>query len=133
MFKIRQYKVVFSLLLKFGQLIWLFSNNLFVNYKSGPKSKKQVRKYCRKEEKLLKRSNFSSFPQFFNISLTSGVIFLCEMWLFELFPQFCKSNMSRYGCFEGFQRVPSTVFLILLRLKSLKMKVSTRQKMRKLL
>ena len=30
-------------------------------------------KYCRKEEKLLLRSNFSSFPQYFNISLTSKV------------------------------------------------------------
>ena len=33
----------------------------------------QVTKSCGKEEKLLLRSNFSSFPQYFNMSLTSGV------------------------------------------------------------
>ena len=34
---------------------------------------------------------------------------VCEMWLFNLFFfQFCKSDMSRYGYLELFQRVPWT-------------------------
>ena len=34
---------------------------------------------------------------------------ICEMWLFDLyFPQLCESDMSKYGCLEVFQRVPST-------------------------
>ena len=35
-------------------------------------------------------------------------MFICEVWLFDwYFPQFCKSDMSKYGYLEGFQRVPS--------------------------
>ena len=121
------------------------------------------KKYCGKEEKLLLRSNFSSFPQYFQyisnfmspityifvkcsytnyfflssanlicrstdiskyfreflgirdnesrlymyISLQeSNCILFCEMWLLDLFfPQFCKSDISRYGYLEVFQRV----------------------------
>ena len=34
---------------------------------------------------------------------------ICEIWLFDLyFPQFCKSDMSKYGYHEVFQRVPSS-------------------------
>ena len=40
----------------------------------------QVTKYCGKEEKLLLRSNFSSFPEYFNISLTSGVNLHIHLW-----------------------------------------------------
>ena len=36
-------------------------------------------------------------------------MFICEIWLFDLyFPQFCKTDMSKYGYLEAFQRVPST-------------------------
>ena len=36
-------------------------------------------------------------------------MFICEVWLFDwYFPQFCKSDMSKYGYLEVFQRVPST-------------------------
>ena len=36
-------------------------------------------------------------------------MFICENWLFDwYFPQFCKSDMSKYGYLEVFQRVPST-------------------------
>ena len=36
-------------------------------------------------------------------------MFICEIWLFDwYFPQFCKSDMSKYGYLEVFQRVPST-------------------------
>ena len=36
-------------------------------------------------------------------------MFVCEIWLFDwYFPQFCTSNMSKYGYLEVFQRVPST-------------------------
>ena len=40
----------------------------------------------------------------------SNCILICEIWLFDLsfFPQFCKSDMSRYGYLEVFQRVPWT-------------------------
>ena len=35
-------------------------------------------------------------------------MFICEIWLFHwYFPQFCKSDMSKYGYLEMFQRVPS--------------------------
>ena len=33
-------------------------------------------------------------------------MFICEVWMFDLFfPQFCKSNMLKYGCLEVFQKV----------------------------
>ena len=36
-------------------------------------------------------------------------MFICKIWLFVwYFPQFCKSDMSKYGYLEVFQRVPST-------------------------
>ena len=36
-------------------------------------------------------------------------MFICEIWLFDwYFPQFSKSDMSKYGYLEVFQRVPST-------------------------
>ena len=36
-------------------------------------------------------------------------MFICEIWLFDwYFPQFCKSDMSKYGYLEVFQRVPLT-------------------------
>ena len=35
-------------------------------------------------------------------------MFICEIWLFDwYFPPFCKSDMSKYGYIEVFQRVPS--------------------------
>ena len=41
--------------------------------------------------------------------MESSYIFICESWLFDLyFPQFYKSDMSKYGYLEVFQRVPST-------------------------
>ena len=45
------------------------------------------KKYFGKEEKLLLRSNFSSFPHIFSISQTSGVKLhiIFEMWQFNLF------------------------------------------------
>ena len=34
---------------------------------------------------------------------------ICETWLFDwYFPRFCKSDMSKYGYLEMFQRVLST-------------------------
>ena len=55
-----------------------FKLPLISKWKSGPyfnmKLWQQVTKYCGKEEKLLLRSNFSSFPHYFiYIFLTSGV------------------------------------------------------------
>ena len=36
-------------------------------------------------------------------------MFICEIWLLDgYFPQFCTSDMSKYGYLEVFQRVPST-------------------------
>ena len=36
-------------------------------------------------------------------------MFICEIWLFVwYFPQFYRSDMSKYGYLEVFQRVPST-------------------------
>ena len=58
---------------------------------------------------MLKKTSFS-FSTIFSIKFLlqeSNYIFICEMWLFDLFiPQFCKSDMSRYSYPEVFQRVP---------------------------
>ena len=36
-------------------------------------------------------------------------MFICEIWSFDwYFPQFCISDMSKYGYLEVFQRVSST-------------------------
>ena len=36
-------------------------------------------------------------------------MFICEICLFDWYiPQFCQSDMSKYGYLEVFQRVPST-------------------------
>ena len=53
---------------------------------------------------------FLIFSKIFSVYLyfqKSNSIFICVMWLFELFfPQVCNSGMSRYGYLEVFQRVP---------------------------
>ena len=76
----------------------------------------QATKYCGKEEKLLLRSNFSSFPQYFQYISNLGVKLHihsvkggCSI---NCFPQFRKSDMSKYGYLEVFHGVPwsSTVF-----------------------
>ena len=64
------------------------------------------KKYCGKEEKLFLRSNFSSFPQYFQYISnfkSPNYIYIYKMWLFELFyPQFCESDMLRYRYLEVF-------------------------------
>ena len=70
---------------------------------------KGKKKCCGKEEKLLLRSNFAAFPQYFQYisNQESNYTYICQLWLFELFfPQLCKSDMSRYGYLEVFRRVP---------------------------
>ena len=66
--------------------------------------------YYGKEEKLLLRSTFSSFPQYFQytfIYISRVQLYICEIWLCELFfLQFCTSGMLRNGYLEVFQRVP---------------------------
>ena len=66
----------------------------------------QATKYCGKEEKLLLRSNFSSFPLYFQYISNLGVKFHnhsvkggCSI---NCFPQFRKSDMSKYGYLEVF-------------------------------
>ena len=81
----------------------------------------QAKKHCGKEEKLSFRSNFSSFPQYFRYICNLGV----KLYIHSVkcgcsincFPQFRKSDMSKYGYLEVFHRVPwiskkrgSTVF-----------------------
>ena len=48
------------------------------------------------------------FRNIFNISPQKSVyVFICEMWLFDLFfLQFCKCDISRYEYIKVFQRVP---------------------------
>ena len=65
-----------------------------------------------------KRRNCSSgtiyplFHNIFNIYFLlneSNYMFICEIWLFHwYFPQFCKSDLSKYGFLEVFQRFPLT-------------------------
>ena len=57
-------------------------------------------------------SNFSPFPQYFQyiflikgVKLQSFVNFGCSNCFF--FPQYYKSDMSKYGYLEVFKRVPS--------------------------
>ena len=71
------------------------------------------KKYCGKGEKLLLRSNFSSFPQYFQYisNFKSPITHILHIYLLNVviklvFPQFCKSDMSKYGYLEVFQRVP---------------------------
>ena len=46
--------------------MWMLPLYLHVNQKSDYDDDYEITKYCRKEEKLLlRRSNFSSFPQYF--------------------------------------------------------------------
>ena len=86
----------------------------------------QARKYCGKEEKLLPRCNFSSFPQYreqfllfstiFSVyllgvklyihSVKGGCLINCFPCSINCFPQFCKSDMSKYGYLEVFHTVP---------------------------
>ena len=77
--------------------------------------KQLVTKYCRKEEKLLLRSSFSSYTQYFqyisNIRSQITCSFVkCGCW--TIFSQFCKSDMSRYGYHEELER-ESTVIILL--------------------
>ena len=87
---------------------------LISKWKSGPcyniEIYQQATKYCGKEEKLLLRSNFSSFPQYFQYISNLGVKLHihsvkggCSI---NCFPQFRKSDMSKYGYLEVFHRVP---------------------------
>ena len=65
--------------------------------------KQQVTKYCRIDEKLLQNSLFHNFFLIYIQFQESNYIFICEMRLFDLvFPQICKSDMSRYGYLEVF-------------------------------
>ena len=68
------------------------------------------KKYCGKEEKLLLKSNLSSFPQYFQyISIFRSQIAYsfvkcgCSIYCF---PHFCNSDILRHGYLEVFQRVP---------------------------
>ena len=66
------------------------------------------KKYYGKEKKLLGAIS-PLFHNIFNISLTSRVqlhIYLLNVVNRISFPQFCKSDMSKYGYLEVFQRVP---------------------------
>ena len=54
-------------------------------------------------------SNFSPFPKYFQyISNFRSQItyFIREIWIFDFFPQFYKSDMSKYGYLEVFQESP---------------------------
>ena len=65
-----------------------------------------------KRGEIAPKEQFLLFSTIFSIYLKlqgSDYIFICEMWLFNLFvPQFCKSDMSRYGYLEVFKRVAWT-------------------------
>ena len=56
-------------------------------------------------------SNFSPFPQYFLyifLIKDSNYIVICKIWLFKLFfPQYYKSDRSKYGYLEVFRMVLS--------------------------
>ena len=66
----------------------------------------QATKYWGKEEKLQLRSNFSSFPQYFqyisNLGVKIKINFVKGGCWINCFPQFRKSDMSKYGYLEVF-------------------------------
>ena len=88
----------------------LISNNRISKWNSGPcfdiKIYQQATKYCGKEEKLLLRSNLSSFPQYFQYISNLGV----KLHIYSVkggcsincFPQFRKSDLSKYGYLKSF-------------------------------
>ena len=64
-----------------------------------------------KEEKLLLRSNFSSFPHYFQYisNFKSQITYTFVKWGCSInffFPKFCKSDMSRYGYLENISESP---------------------------
>ena len=64
----------------------------------------------RQQNIVKKRSNFSSFPQYFQYISNLGVKLKIHSvkggcWI-NCFPQFRKSDMSKYGYLEVFRRVP---------------------------
>ena len=81
-----------------AKILFLFLHGNLTTYK----------KYCGKEEKWLLRSRFSSFPQYFqyiaNFRSQNTYSFVKCGCLVYYFPQFRKSDMSRYGYLEVFQR-----------------------------
>ena len=58
----------------------------------------------------MRNSNFSSFPQYFlsvsNLEVKLNIHFVKGGCSINCFPQFCKSDMSKYGYPEVFHRVP---------------------------
>ena len=69
----------------------------------------QVTRYCGKEEKLLLKSNFSSFLQYFKY--ISNFSIQITYWLVKCgcsihFSSICKCDMSRYWYIEVFQKIP---------------------------
>ena len=97
------------------QLTLVFSTSLISNNRLSQSENlvpilteiyQQATKYCGKEEKLLLRSNFSSFPQYFQYISNLGV----KLHIHSVkggcstncFPQFRKSDMSKYRYLEVF-------------------------------
>ena len=60
-----------------------------------------------KRGEIAPQMQYLLFSTIFSIYLQlqePNYIYICEMWLFDLFcPQFCKSDMSRYGYLEVFR------------------------------
>ena len=58
------------------------------------------------------KEQFHPFSIIFSVyifNLRSQITYLFVIWLLDLyFPQFCKSDMSKYGYLKVFQKVPST-------------------------
>ena len=87
---------------------------LISKWKSGPCFNtgiyQQATKYWGKVEKLLLRSNFSSFPQYFqyisNLGVKLHIPYVKGGCSINWFPQFRKSDMSKYGYLEVFHRIP---------------------------
>ena len=104
----------------------LISNNRFISKRNyGPcfntEIYQQATKYCGKEEKLLFRSIFSSFPQYFqyisNLGLKLHIHSTKGGCSINCFPQFRKSGMSKYGYLEvkfEITRVDCTLVIFLL-------------------
>ena len=74
------------------------------------KIEQQVKNYCGKEEKLLLRSNFSSFPQYFqyisNFKSPVTHIFVKFGYSSYFYSQFSESDLSRYGYLGSISEIP---------------------------
>ena len=91
--------------------MWLFDLSFFLNSAYLICQDTDIFSYLYTKN-IVKKRRTPLFHNIFSISLFSEVKLHIHLWnvvvWFIFFPQFCKSDMLRYGYLEVFQRVPWT-------------------------